>query len=503
MRNQGLGSWIERRARMSPERVALVAGDRSWTYGELATHVAGVAGALEENGVRWGDRVCYVGPNHPAALTTAFAAGLLGAVYAPLSHRRPPAELQSIVADAGCAVVLYGPDAGAAVAALRERTATGRFVAAADPVDDDPTLNGLVEAAGRREPPDLPVGLGDLCFLLYTSGTTGPPKAVMLTHGNVTWNVVNFHSASDFHSRDVTLAITPLHRSGGWGVTLLPTLHKGGTIVLPPTSDPAALLRLIGTMGVTTLFGGPELLGGLAASSVWEATDLSSLRLVISGGDVVHEPLLRTYLDRGVRLLQGYGLTEASPMCLMIDEADALRRPGSAGVPPMHTTVRVARPDLTDASPGEIGELVVRGPNVMRGYWRRPEETEKALAGGWLHTGDAGRVDDEGYFYIVDRMSHAFSAAGQRVYPVEIERVLVQNDAVAEAAVVATPHPSLGQAGVAFIVLRKGRTVTEDELLTWGRARLAPHVVPVAVHIVQTLPRNAAGKVLRAQLRAA
>ena len=234
MRNQGIGSWIARRAATTPRQTALIIGERTWTYARLAADVAATARALAAKGVRWGDRVCYIGENHRAAFTAAFAAGLLGAVYVPLSHQRPAADLAAIVDDAGCRLFLYGPEAAPAVEPLRE---AGRcFVAAGDPVASDDALEDLLAVRSRPEPPDVPVGLDDLCFLLYTSGTTGASKGVMLTHGNVTWNVVNFHTVADYRASDVTLAIAPLHRAGGWGVTLLPTIHKGGTVVLPPAS---------------------------------------------------------------------------------------------------------------------------------------------------------------------------------------------------------------------------------------------------------------------------
>ncbi len=500
MLNQGIGSWIMRRAATAPRHVAVIVGEQQWTYAELAADVTATAAALAYTGVRWGDRVCYVGDNHRAALTSAFAAGLLGAISVPLSHRRPAADLAAIVDDAGCRLVLYGPGAAPAVAPLRD--GRRRFLAADDPVSGDESLQDLVALRTLPEPPDMPVRLEDLCFLLYTSGTTGASKGVMLTHGNVTWNVVNFHTVADYRARDVTLAIAPLYRAGGWGVTLLPTIHKGGTIVLPPAFDERDALGLIGRHDVTTLFGGPELLAALVRSDGWDAADLSSLRFVISGGNVVHESLIRAYLARGIRLLQGYGLTEASPMCLMIDEADALRKLGSAGVPPLHTDVRVVRPDMTEAAPGEVGELVVRGPNVMRGYWRRPEDTEVALRGGWLHTGDAATVDEEGFFSFVDRLEHAFEVGGHRVFPARVERVLMEHKEVLEAAVVARPDESLGRVPVAVVAVAAGARITAPDLIAFCAARLPANEVPAAVEFRASLPKNPAGKILRADLMA-
>ena len=390
---------------MSPQRPALLHEDSAWTYAELSADIARLAQALSELGVRAGDRVGYLGPNHPAYLRTFFAAGLLGAIFVPLNHRLSASELVYVVQDAGCLVVVYGAESSALVEEVRARTRVREWVAAGS-VDGAQRLLGELLAGAPSDLVDLPVGLDDLCFLIYTSGTTGQPKGVMLTHGNVTWNALNYLSTTDFRTDDVTLAIAPLFRAGGWGVTLLPTLQKGGTVVLVSDFDPAGVLELIARHRVTTLFGGPELLTALPRTPEWISTDLSSIRFVVSGGDVVHESLIRAYQDRGLAFLQGYGLTEAGPMALMLDEQDALRKLGSAGRPPLFVDVRIARGDLSTAEAGEVGEILVRGPNVMRGYWRRPEDSEAALVQGWLRTGDAGRMDEEGYVY-VDRPAEA------------------------------------------------------------------------------------------------
>jgi fatty-acyl-CoA synthase len=489
MRNAGLGSWIARRARRDPERTALVFEDRRWTYAELAADVEVTARSLAGRGLGRGDRVCYTGPNHPAALRVAFAAGLLGAVFVPVSHRLAAPELAHIVADADCRLLVHGP--GGDASALADELPSLQTIGTA----------GLLSAEAARKPPDVPVSLDDLCFLIYTSGTTGRPKGVMLTHGNVTWNVVNFLSIADFRMDDVTLAIAPLHRAGGWGVTLLPTLYKGGAVLLMASFEPNAALALIERHRVTTLFGGPELLGALVTADGWASTDVSSLRWVVSGGDIVHEGLIRAYHERGVTLLQGYGLTEAGPMVLMLDEADALRRIGAAGKPPLHCDVRIVRTDMSDAAAGERGEILVKGPNVTPGYWRRPADTEAAFVDDWLRTGDVGRFDDEGYVYVVDRLKDMFVSDGENVFPAEIERVLAEHPAVAEAAVVAAPDARLGHAAVAFVVLRDGVSAGEHELMDFCRRRLAAFKVPVAVRFRDALPRNAAGKLLKGQLR--
>lgn len=485
---------------MSPQRIALIHEDRTWTYAQLSADVVLLARVLSGLGVRWGDRVGYLGPSHPVFLQAAFAAGLLGAVFVPLNHRLPADDVAYIVGDAGCRVVLYGAEAAGLVDQVAARSRVVEYVAVGMDRGPGHTLQALL----REETPDLAdlaVELDDLCFLIYTSGTTGRPKGVMLTHGNITWNALNYLSTTDFRADDVTLCIAPLSRAGGWGVTLLPTLQKGGALVLVPAFEGGAALDLIARHRVTTLFGGPDLLAALTQAPAWAVTDLSSLRFVISGGNTVPEPLIRAYLDRGVPFLQGYGLTEAGPMALMLSEADALRKAGSAGMPPMFVDVRVARSDLSEADPGELGEILVRGPNVMRGYWRRPSDTEAAVVQGWLRTGDAGRMDGEGYFYVLDRVKDVFVSRGSRVVPAEVERALAAHAAVAEAAVVASDDAEAGQVGIAYVVLAGGAYATEDELLAYCRMRLAAHEVPAAIVFRGTLPRNPAGKLVKGRLR--
>ena len=500
MRNLGVGSWIARRARTSPRRTALVWGDGAWTYAQLSDDVARLAGALSALGVRAGDRVSYLGPNHPLFLQTAFACGLLGAALTPLNFHQAADQLVYILEDSGCRVVLAGAVPDELVGEVRGRVPSVTFVAAEGDHSWGPDLAGLLPA-GVPDLPDLPVGPDDLCFLNYTSGTTGRPKGVMLTHGNVTWNSVNCLSVMDFHADDVTLAIAPLYRAGGWGVTLLPTLQQGGTVVLAPPFTPESALSLIARHRVTSFFGGPDLMEALVACPRWAEADLSSLRCVISGGDTVPEPLIRAYQDRGVPFLQGYGLTEAGPLVSMLDAADALRKLGSAGLPALFTDVRVVRPDHSEAGPGEHGEIVVRGPGVMHGYWGRPDATEAAIVQGWLHTGDVGTVDDEGYVSVVDRIKDLYVSCGEDVFPAEVERVLDEHPAVAEVAVVARADDEAGQVGVAFVVPAAGAAPGEAELRAYCAERLAPYEVPAAFVFTPGLPRTPAGKVSRSELR--
>ena len=401
MQDRGIGSWIERRARITPEQPALIHGESLHTYAEVADRVRRFARALSDLGVQRGHRVGWLGANHPAFLETLFATTKLGAVLAPVNHRLDEAVINDVLRELAPTVVVV---ARPALGAPLPRGVQHRVVVGADSASDVDYEQLIANA--RDDPVDEVVGPDDLCMIMHTSGTTGMPKGVMLTHGNITWNLVNLMSVADFRGDDVTVAVTPFFRTGGTGVNVLPVLFKGGTVVVPETGDPDEILGLLERWHVTVGFGNPDLLERITRSPRWSDADLSAIRMFITGGAPVPEHLIRAYMERGVTFLQGYGLSEAAPLVLLLDPQSATRKIGSAGKPPLFVDVRTIRPDGTPCAPDETGELLVSGPNVMTGYWNRPVETRETIdEDGWLHTGDAARIDDEGFVWIVDRVA--------------------------------------------------------------------------------------------------
>ena len=495
--NFGVGTWIERRARSAPDRPALITADGVRTYAALAERIRRLAFAFRRLGVGHGDRIAWLGENHPAFLETLFAAGRIGAVVAPVNHYLPGDERAAVVADADPVVVLEHaalPETTFAASVLHRIAVGGTRAGALD------YESLLTEPSASRS--DAAVDLDDLLFLPHTTGTTGRPKGVMLTHANVTWNVINFLTSAEFRNDDVTIAFAPFFRVGGTGVNVLPVLFMGGTVVVPEAVEPDRMLDLIERHRVTVGFAGPGLLEGLRAADRWASADLSSLRFVLTGGAPVPDRLVRRYAKRGVPLLQGYGLSEAGPLALLLDAASALRKIGSAGRPPAFVDVRIVDADGRDVPSGATGELHVRGPNVMAGYWRRPDATREVLLdGGWLRTGDAARMDDDGYIWIVDRFADRFETAGGIVFPGDVERVLLANPAVVDAGVVGVPSADGGQVGAGFVVLAPGASTTTDEILDGARRELPAHAVPATIRQVSELPRNSVGKLLRQVLR--
>jgi fatty-acyl-CoA synthase len=494
-----VGSWIERRARVEPDRPAIITGGRPVTYGQLAERIRRLAGGLDRLGVVRGDRVAWLGPNHGAFLEAFFAAGTLGAVLAPVNHHLASNERALILEDTEPTVLIEHHTVAPtrAPASVRHRLAVGPGVAA-ETIDYEAFVAGSPDHA-----PDSRITLDDLLLLPHTSGTTGSPKGVMLSHGNVTWNVVNFLSRAGFRGDDVTIAIAPFFRVGGTGVNVLPVLFLGGTVIVPDDLTGDGLLGIIERHRVSVGFGNPDVLDELLRARRWPVADLSSIRFILTGGAPVPERLIGAYHDRGVALVQGYGLSEAGPLVLLLDAEPSLQKVGSAGRPPLLVDIRIVDAGGHDVELGQTGELLARGPNVMSGYWRRPADTGEALmADGWLRTGDAARMDDDGDVWIVDRVAASFVAGGRTVYPGDVERQLMTHPAVADAGVVPITTADGDVAVAAIVVLMDGSSVAETELIEFARRRLAPHEVPSSLTFLDRLPRSSVGKLLRADLRA-
>ncbi|MFE1315582.1 o-succinylbenzoate--CoA ligase [Streptomyces sp. NPDC058755] len=490
MRNEGLGSWPAHRARMTPHRTALVHGDKPTDYRTLHTRTTRLARALRARGVRRGDRVAYLGPNHPAYLETLFAAGLLGAVFVPLNTRLAAPELAYQLADSGARVLVHAP----------ARTA----------LPDAPEVRTYVEvgaayeellASGDDEPIDEPVTPDDTCIIMYTSGTTGRPKGAMLTHGNLTWNAINVLVDTDLTADERALVSAPLFHTAGLNMLTLPVLLKGGTCVLVESFDPEATFDLVERHRITFMFGVPTMFDQIARHPRWPAADLSSLRILTCGGSPVPTPLIAAYQERGLTFLQGYGMTEAAPGTLFLDAEHAVSKAGSAGVPHFFSDVRVVRPDLTPVDAGETGEVVVRGPHVMSGYWGLPEESAASFADGWFRSGDAARVDADGYVYIVDRMKDVIISGGENVYPAEIEDLLLAHPGIAECAVIGVPDDTWGEVPRAVVVPEAGVDLDPDEVLASLAGRLAKYKIPKSLVVADELPRTASGKLLKSRVR--
>jgi fatty-acyl-CoA synthase len=498
--NRGIGHWLARRAEITAGRTALVHGDRAWTYADWNADVQRVRHALRRRGVNPGDRVAVLTLNEPEFLTVAFACWQSGIIFVPLNFRLTGRELAFIIADAGVHTLVCGAEFVATIDGIRADVPVRHYVSLApaagwtpwaDLVRDEP-------AAGWSQAIDD----GAVAIIMYTSGTTGLPKGAMLTHGNVLWNNINTLHTMTTGADDRTLVCAPLFHIGGLNVTTLSTLQVGGTVVLMKSFDAQAVLDYIERHRITTMFGVPAMFLFMSQVSGFERRDLTSIRYFVCGGAPVPEALIRLYASRGVPFVQGYGLTETAPFALLLPKEDAARRIGSAGLPPMYTDVRIVDLGNRTVPPGTPGEIVIRGPNVMKGYWNRPEATAEAIdAEGWFHSGDIGVVDADGYHYVVDRKKDMIISGGENVYPAEVEAVLYEMPGIADVGVIGLPDPKWGERVVAVIVAAPGASVTAADVTAFASDKLARYKMPSQIEFVDELPRNPQGKVLKRVLR--
>ena len=446
--------------------------------------------------IQAGDRVAVFAPNTTDTFEVQFACGRIGAIFVPLNWRLATPELRAILADCAPTLLVYDLEFQeraenlAELCGIRHLTSLGSMfeaMALDGPILDQPVL----------------ATLDDISTILYTSGTTGRPKGAIITHGMNFWNTVHSMSLAGVARSNVFLGLLPLFHTGGLNVFSYPVFQVGGTVMIMRSFDPGEALRLIGdpSVGITHLFGVPANYQFMAQHSSFRETDLTRLQFAGVGGAPTPDAILQTWQSQGAILQQGYGMTETSPLVLVLDKEDAVRKAGSAGKPALNMDMKVVAEDGTDAKPGTIGELWVKGPNITKGYWNQPEVTAASFTDGWLHTGDAALVDDEGYYFIVDRWKDMYISGGENVYPAEVENILYENGAIAEAAVIGISDERWGQVGRAVVVVKAGKSLTEDEVVAHCAANLARYKLPHSVVFTDALPRNATGKVHKPTLR--
>jgi len=515
VRDLGIGSWPARRTKNGAHRPAIVFGDRVDTYADVERRTRQLANALRAAGVGRGDRVAYVGFNHPSLLETFFATAQLGAVWVIVNARLAPAEVEYILTDSGARAVVHGSEHAGHAAQLAHLGSVETWVAVdgAAAVGTTPAAGtaaarapGAVDyeeflAAGGTDMIDEPVTWDDPVMIMYTSGTTGRPKGATHTHGSLTFQYFQALVDTDFTRDEVMLAVAPLFHVAGLNTMTMPTFLKGGKIIVQPAFRAEQALATVAAERVTSIFAVPAMMDALAAHPDFPGTDLSSLRNVLVGGSPLPDRMLRTWADRGVAIQQGFGMTETAPGIFLLLAEDSFRKAGSAGRPHFWVEGKVVRPDGTEVAPGEIGEVVAQGPNVMQGYWNLPDETAVAIVDGWYHTGDLATVDGDGYVWIKDRLKDMFISGGENVYPAEVENALLDVPGVAEAAVIGVPHPRWGEVGHAYVVLAEGADVTPESIVAALAGRLARYKIPQDVVVVDRLPRTATGKLQKHLIR--
>jgi fatty-acyl-CoA synthase len=490
-------------AARSPDKAMTVFESETTTYGEMATRAAALAAGLHERGVGRGDVVGLLSYNCPEFLETLFAANHLGAIAMPINWRLAAPEMRYILEHSEArALVCDGALVALADEAIKGMDASPERVSIAQPAPDGWTALADLRVDGHDLAPLAAAG-DDVHRLMYTSGTTGHPKGVMLTHANLAWKNLAHIVEFGFTGGDLGLACGPLYHVGALDLTTTSLIAAGATVILHRTFDAAAVVDELERSRVSTVWLAPAMVNAIMALPDVSRRDLSSVRIIINGGEKMPIPLIeriqRTFPSAW--FADAYGLTETVSGDTFLDRASIITKLGSVGRPCLHLELDIWDERGNSVPPGERGEIVLRGPKVFAGYWRDPDATAKAFAGGWFHTGDIGVRDEDGYLFIVDRLKDMIVSGGENIAGSEVERVLYEHEAVLEAAVVARPDERWGEVPVGFVALRGGASATADELIEHCRARLARYKVPKDVTFIEALPRNPSGKVLKRELR--
>jgi len=501
---------LKHSTRQNPDKTASICGTTRLTFREVGERVNRLSSALSGLGTTRGDRVAILSLNCHRFLEFYYAVPQVGAIVVPINFRLQPPEIKYIVDHSGSKLVAVDPALVSLIDAVRPQLesvehfiligderregylASEELLAVADPVFDAPNISE-----------------DELLGLFYTSGTTAEPKGVMLTHKNMLSNIKHSEGVYNYLPEDIYLHAAPMFHLAD-GAAVFSHTSRGATQAFIPRFDPTQVLEMISRERISLLLLVPTMLNFVLQQPDLESYDLSSLRHLTYGASPIAPDLLR----RAMKILncqfgQGYGLTEASPLLTVFTHADHLaaiekceRRLASCGKPVKGVDVRVVKEDDFDAKPGEVGEIIARGPNIMLGYWKRPEDTEDVLRDGWLHTGDLATVDEDGYIYLVDRKKDMIVTGGENVYSTEVEAVLYSHPSIKEAAVIPVPDADWGEAVHACVVLRDGRQTTTEELVEFCRERLANYKVPHSIEFIEgELPKGGTGKILKKQLR--
>lgn len=490
---------LDRRAAERGDQTFLYFRDRQVTYAELAATVDRVAAGLERLGVAPGQRVALLLPNCPEFLEAFFGVMRAGAAAVPINTQLKSEEVRYILQDSGAGVVVTAPESAAMVGGLKASLPSLRTIlttggGAPGTLEWD-RLRAIPGSIRSRPGPEDPAAI------IYTSGTTGRPKGVILTHHNYLLDVRQFVRAIRMTKRDRFLCILPLFHVNGQVVTTLSPMYAGGAMILLERFSPKEFFPAVARFRATAFSGVPTVYAILMGLPDADQYDLSSLRFGICGAAPMPVEVFRRFEEKfGVQILEGYGLSEGT--CVSsVNPLHGKRKIGSIGLPLPGQAMRIVDDSGRPRGEKKVGEIVIRGANVMQGYLNNPEATAQTIKNGWLHTGDLGYRDRNGYFYIVGRKKEMIIRGGENIYPKEVEEVLYRHPAVAEAAVVGIPDPVWGEEVWAFIVPREGTHPTPEELITYCRRHLAEYKSPKRVAFVPELPKTATGKIRKGELR--
>jgi fatty-acyl-CoA synthase len=499
-----VSQWLYKRSLFSPEKIAIIFNEKILTYLELNQRVNRLSQALLKLGLQPGDRVGIISRNNLEFLEVYFACAKTGLIFVPLNFRLAPPELAFQLMDSGLLVLFVDPEQQSLIEQSLPLLSGDNplLIFFGQPSSSGSTFyEALIQDHTVQEPAssEETVSRDAAQMIMYTSGTTGRPKGVLLSHQKTLFNTLNAQIFFDLCAQDTMLVVMPLFHSGALNIMSIPTLYAGGTIILRPRFIPQEFLGLIEQHKVTQSLLVPSMLKTLLKEARPENHDLTSLRTLLVGGEPVSPDLMHQALDLGLPVRQIFGQTESS-ILLWVPSEKAREKAGAGGLPVFHGEVKVVNPEGQRVSPGEIGEIIVKGPIQMMGYWNAPEETRKIIKAGWLYTGDLGRIDEEGFVYVVDRKKDMYISGGENVYPAEVERALLTHPKIREAAVIGIPDEKWGSVGKAFLCLNKAETLNYEELVLFLKGRIASYKIPKSMEVFDELPKTASGKIKKKNL---
>jgi fatty-acyl-CoA synthase len=498
-----VGKWTERRSLLTPGKIALkdIKTDRSFTYMEIHNRATNLAAILQKKyQITRGDRLAILAKNRIEMVDIYFAAAKLGAIFVPLNFRLSVRELEKMVNDCQPRMLFYEQ-------AFKEKihgVLTGNaatFGVTLDSSTQEATdyQRLLVEAEGYCFSSPM-VSPEDPLMILYTGGTTGDAKGALLSHRMVFWNAINTIVSWGLQQEDIAPIFTPLFHTGGWNVLLMPLFHMGATSLLFDSFDPQNALEVFNKERCTIGFMVPTMYQMLLEQPAFGKQAFLHVRFFISGGAPCPMNIFEAFWEQDLVFKQGYGLTEVGPNCFSLASSDVFTKSPSVGKPVFYSDVRIIDEKRIDVEQGKIGELVLKGPHVCSGYYKNKEATLNALFEGYFLTGDLARQDEDGFYYIVDRRKHMIISGGENIYPTEIEEVLHRHPSILDAAVVGQPDEKWGETVKAVIVVKKGESISPQDIIQFAKQFLGGYKVPKVVEFRSELPKNAAGKILKREL---
>jgi fatty-acyl-CoA synthase len=502
------GDWIQKWATIQPDSIAIIEEGSQYTYRDLNRRVNRLANFLLKSGLTKGDRVAVLLRNCSEYIEIFYALSKIGGILVPLNWRLVLPELEFIIKDSGSRFIIFDGDFIQNATMLHEEIGIDVAIACATKesgpdvfpdwaLDYNASLNDCSDDEPRIE---WVAGGEDAHILMYTSGTTGLPKGAILSHRKTFFNVLNADIYFGLTRNEVALIVRPMFHSGGLIVDMAPVLYKGGTVIIKRRFAFAEILEAVENYKVTILELPATVYNFLLEECSVDRYDLSSVKCCFTGGERVPVALLQAFAAKDILISQIYGLTEASTIFWLPIEK-AVEKMGSVGQPVVHGDVRIVDSRGKNVNPGEIGEIIVRGPILMSGYWKRPDLTKKAIKDGWLFTGDLARIDEDGFVYIVDRKKNMFISGGENVYPAEVEKALFSHPAVLDAAVIGVPDKKWGEVGKAFIEPKEGQTILAEEIRAFLADKLARYKIPQYIEFIPKLPKTASGKIKKNLLK--